>query len=58
MATDEHLRILKGGWKGWQDWRKQHPEITPNLRGANLKGADLVDFDLNGANFQGADLSN
>lgn len=57
MATLEHLKTLRGGWTVWQDWRKEHPEIIPNLKGANLKGIDLVDCDLSGANFSGADLS-
>lgn len=58
MASHEHLKILRAGWSVWQDWRKQHPEVIPNLKDAKLKGFDFVDFDLSGANLSGADLSN
>lgn len=57
MATPEHVKILQSGWREWQDWRRQHPEIIPNLEGALLNEIDLVDYDLSGANFRGADLS-
>jgi len=38
MANTEHLKILNQGVEGWNKWREQHPEITPNLRSG---GADL-----------------
>ena len=71
MANQEHLDILKQGVEMWNQWRKEHPNIRPNLSnvdlsGANLSGANLsnVDLssanlrvtDLNGANLSGADL--
>jgi len=57
MATQNHLKILKDGWRTWQDWRREHPDIIPNLKRATLSGVDLVDFDLTRVNFRGADLS-
>ena len=56
MASKEHLKILMGGRSLWQQWRAEHPEVTPDLKGASLNGLE-VDFDLSGTNFPGADLS-
>ena len=46
MANPEHLAILKEGvevWNRWrQDQRKSHGEERLDLRGAELRSADLV----------------
>jgi hypothetical protein len=52
MANPEHLEILKQGVRWWNKWREEQPEITPDLNGAYLIGAEL-----DGAHFSGADLS-
>ena len=72
MANQEHLDILKQGVEVWDTWRKQHPEIRPDLRGAILNsailsGADLrssylnsaklINTELIGADLSGADLN-
>ena len=36
MANEEHLRILKQGVDAWNEWRREHPDIQPDLSGANL----------------------
>ena len=46
MANARHLKRLKQGAKGWHQWRKNNPEVRPDLReatliGVNLRGADL-----------------
>jgi hypothetical protein len=53
-GKQKHLSMLKkkGGVSAWNQWRSEHPEIIPDLRVANLVGADLSD-----ANMRGADLS-
>ena len=38
MANEEHLAILKKGVAAWNEWRKQHPDIRPDLGGADLHG--------------------
>ena len=38
MANEEHLQILKQGGEAWNQWRRDNPEIRPNLRGAYLIG--------------------
>jgi uncharacterized protein YjbI with pentapeptide repeats len=62
MADKAHLEIIKQGWKTWNRWRRDNPEVAPNLRrgnlvGADLSGANLREADLRGANLHGADLS-
>ena len=66
MADPEHLKILKQGIRTWNRWRKDHPDMVPDLCGAelggshlgeaNLIGANLVGANLEGANLEGADL--
>ncbi len=68
MANQEHVDLLKKGVKAWNQWRKEHPEIYPDLRGivplegvnlskANLKRANFSYADLRGVNLSEADLS-
>jgi uncharacterized protein YjbI with pentapeptide repeats len=62
MATQEHLDILKQGVEVWNQWRKEHPEIRPDLSEADwvdtdLSGADLSETKLRGASLRGVDLS-
>jgi hypothetical protein len=46
MANDEHLKIIKQGVEAWNAWRRQNPEIKPDLFLAKLQGLDLCDADL------------
>lgn len=57
MANPEHLKILHEGEVVWNAWRKENPNITPDLRYADLAGANLTDAKLQGANLHGAILS-
>jgi len=57
MANQQQLDLLRQGVKDWNTWRKQHPDIHPDLNGANLSNADLSGADLSGADLSGADLS-
>jgi len=41
MASPEHLQILQQGVEAWNQWRGQNEDVTPNLRGADLTGANL-----------------
>ncbi|MGL5509607.1 MAG: pentapeptide repeat-containing protein, partial [Microcoleaceae cyanobacterium] len=58
MANPEHLTAIYQGAEYWNTWRKQYPEILPDLsqrdlRGINLSGANLANID-----FSYSDLSN
>ncbi len=67
MVNQGHLDILKQGVEVWNQWRKEHPQIHPdlsganlhavNLDGANLSRADLTDTDLYGIGFIKANLT-
>jgi hypothetical protein len=41
MANEEHLSILKSGLPQWKQWRRDSPDIRPDLSGADLKGMNL-----------------
>jgi len=41
MANPEHLAILKQGVEAWNAWRKDNPDIIPDLSGTELRGAEL-----------------
>jgi hypothetical protein len=61
MADEEQLKILKQGAQVWNHWREEHPDVRPDLSGANLSqanlfGADLSRADLSGAHLKGANL--
>ncbi len=67
MADPEHVKILKKGVKAWNEWRRMHPMIAPDLsraalvgemaEDANLSLADLSFADLRFASLRSADLS-
>jgi len=57
MANQEHLDILKQGVEVWNKWRKEHPDILPDLRRVNLRGIVLNEIDLHRAKLQGANFT-
>ncbi len=62
MANEEQLKTLCKGFRFWNRWRKENPEVRPDLsdaglNGAKLSGANLNDADLTGAKLAGAELS-
>jgi uncharacterized protein YjbI with pentapeptide repeats len=57
MANYNHIKILKQGVTVWNKWRKDHPEITPDLSKTNLRSAGCLDIaDLSRANLREVDL--
>lgn len=57
MANPEHERILKEGVAAWNAWREENRTVRPNLTRVDLRGANLRRADLNGAALQEANLS-
>src|SRR5271166_457326 len=57
MANPEHLKILKQGVEQWNKWRKDHPEIRPDLIEADFAGADLQHANLTDADLRLANLN-
>jgi hypothetical protein len=57
MANPEHLEIIKQGVEAWNKWREEHPRVRPDLKGANLRWADLTRAGLYSADLNEADLN-
>jgi len=68
MANEEHVALLKQGWEVWNKWREENHDIVPDLRRADLRGANLnrailyrailANADLTGAILSSAILAN
>lgn len=56
MADESHLEILREGVDTWNRWRRDHPEIRPDLEKAPLNGIDLSNANLMRVNLRGANL--
>jgi len=56
MADQEQLDILKQGVEIWNQWRREHPSMVPDLSFADSTEVDLDDADLSGADFSDANL--
>ncbi|MBA7631880.1 hypothetical protein ES703_39417 [subsurface metagenome] len=56
MANKEHMHIIAQGAEAWNHWKHGHPDMTPELKHADLYGADLTGFDLTGSDLTRADL--
>jgi uncharacterized protein YjbI with pentapeptide repeats len=57
MANQEHLDIFEQGVEVWNQWRKEHVDISPDLSRVVLSGANLRGIDLGKANLGGTDLN-
>ncbi|MEO1287747.1 MAG: toll/interleukin-1 receptor domain-containing protein [Chloroflexota bacterium] len=62
MANPDHLAILKKALEAkniniWNKWRKENPDIKPDLSSVNLISANLSDANLDSANLREVDLS-
>lgn len=56
MAKKEHAALIRKSVKGWNAWRRKHPGLRPNLRGANLARTNLEEANLSEADLTGANL--
>lgn len=62
MANDDHLGLLHQGHYVWNQWRKQNPNVIPNLSEVNLREIDLRErgglrINLSKANLKKANLT-
>jgi hypothetical protein len=57
MANPEHLEILKRGLGAWNEWRREHQNVIPDLSSEDLSRANLAHANLAHANLHRADLS-
>jgi hypothetical protein len=51
MADSEHLAILKPGTEVWNPWRQEFPELTPDLRGSDMRSVNLAHTDFSRPDF-------
>jgi Pentapeptide repeats (8 copies) len=68
MADPQHLSILSAGVVHWNNWRRDNPEIYPDLSWTvllglsqeinNFRGINFAGANLEGAVLSGADLTN
>jgi uncharacterized protein YjbI with pentapeptide repeats len=61
MANEEHVKIIRQGVAAWNQWRKEHPDITPDLSrwhawNKNYDWANLAGVELTEANFSNTSL--
>jgi Pentapeptide repeats (8 copies) len=60
-GNEQHLRILKeslrrGSARFWNQWRKAHPRVVPDLRRVALDGRWLIGVNFDRVRLDGADL--
>ncbi len=57
MAQQQHLDfLLKQSVSKWNSWRREHPEILPDLRDADLSKKNLANINFKRVNVTGAKL--
>src|SRR5437868_3155888 len=56
VANQQQLDMLEQGVVTWNHWRKEHPDVKPDLEEASLIGAALSEANLSNAKLRGADL--
>ena len=52
MANQEHFKIFQQGISIWNQWRRENPDLEPDL-----SYADLSDIDLSNTSILNADMS-
>jgi tetratricopeptide (TPR) repeat protein len=58
ISQEDQLMLLRTGAPNWNNWRRAHPNVRPNLRSCDLSDADLVGADLSNPDCFKADLRN
>ena len=58
MANEEHLKILEQGIDVWNEWRRNNPQITPDLSNSNLEKFDLESADFSSTNLSRVEICN
>ncbi len=52
-----YVQLIEDSVESWNGWRQDHPDLRPNLSGANLSRDYLFEINLSNADLRGADLS-
>lgn len=53
----DYLNLIEDSVDRWNQWRLEHPQMMPDLSGANLSQNYLFEANLSGTNLSGANLS-
>lgn len=56
MAEQKHLKMIKRGVSDWNLWRRENPDVIPNLDRVNLSGVNLSNANLTKAILSNSDL--
>ena len=56
MANEEHVALLVQGVPAWNAWRRENPNVLPDLGSTDLRRADLIEVNLSEADLGGAFL--
>src|SRR5438552_2036734 len=56
MANQGHVEILRQGKDAWNEWRKQYPDIEPDLSESYYDDAKYIEFNFSNTNFYGSHL--
>jgi uncharacterized protein YjbI with pentapeptide repeats len=56
MADETHLARLRESVTAWNEWRRTHPKVIPDLSAGALRALDLSTADLSNSDLRGADL--
>jgi hypothetical protein len=56
VANEEHLKILEQGVEVWNRWRRENPEIIPDLANGDFRNRDFSGANFCDANFHETDL--
>jgi hypothetical protein len=57
VVNSQHLAELDKGVESWNQWRRENPDIIPDLRKVDLIGRDLRFVDFRSAKLNGARLN-
>jgi uncharacterized protein YjbI with pentapeptide repeats len=57
MADEKQLELLRQGELAWNQWRRENPNVIPDLRHAELQGSQLGHCDLSAADLREARLA-
>jgi uncharacterized protein YjbI with pentapeptide repeats len=56
MANPDHFALFVHGATVWNRWRKENPDVRPDLSNASFTEKDWLKLDLNGMDLTNADL--
>lgn len=57
MADEKHVELLRQGELAWNQWRRENPNVIPDLRRAELQSSQLANCDLSAADLREARLA-